>query len=142
MRIMKNYTTSEAARSAGVKVSTLRYYEQRGLLAKPPRRGNSWRHDGYRIWSEADIRRVRFIRNAQKLGFSLREIEELIGLLPEQGDERPVVLDRTRRKLAEVRARIRELQKLERSLRELVSTCAGETSADECPIIAALQETS
>src|SRR6266851_4495169 len=74
-RDMEGFTTARLANAGGVNVETIRYYERHGLLPKPPRT-----HSGYRVFSEDSVKRLRFIRHAQELGFSLTEIKELLSL--------------------------------------------------------------
>ena len=121
-----------AARAAGVKVQTLHYYERRGLL-RP--RGRS--AAGYREYGEPEVRRVRGIRRAQALGFSLREITELLAIA-EGG--RPVreVSELAHRKLLEIDARIRDLDRMRDCLTEAIETCACGGDLARCQVIEGL----
>jgi MerR family copper efflux transcriptional regulator len=127
-------TIGQLARGAGVKVSTVRYYERRRLLAEP-RRGDS----GYRQYAPEAVARIRFIRHAQGLGFLLRDIRELLALRisPEAtcGD----VKQAAEVKLTDIEAKIRSLQRMKEALRELVSACDGQSATAQCPIIEALE---
>jgi Hg(II)-responsive transcriptional regulator len=125
---------TETAREAGVNTQTLRYYERRGLLPKPPRRGS-----GYREYSDDAVRVVRFIKRAQELGFSLDEIEELIGLRGVRRGDRHRVRALAERKLADVDQKIAHLQSMRGALDRLVHSCRRGGAA-ECPIIDALNE--
>jgi MerR family mercuric resistance operon transcriptional regulator len=125
---------SEAAEQAGVNVQTLRYYERRGLLPKPPRRGS-----GYREFPEGAVRVVRFIKRAQELGFSLEEIDELLRLRRNSSGNRQRIRSVAERRIREIDQRIAELERMRGALRTLVHSCHEGTTL-ECPIIEALQE--
>ncbi len=124
---------AEAAERAGVNPQTLRYYERRGLLRPAGRRSS-----GYREYSDDDVRRVRFVKRAQELGFSLDDIAALLALRAPQ----PARRERARRvaeaRLVDIDARIRDLQGMRRALGRLVRTC-HDHSTPECPIIEALE---
>jgi Cu(I)-responsive transcriptional regulator len=122
------------ARDAGVNTQTLRYYERRGLLPKPPRRGS-----GYREYSDDAVRVVRFIKRAQELGFSLDEVEELIRLRGVRRAERHRVRAIAERKIDEIERKIAHLQSMRGALAHLVKSCDRGGPA-ECPIIDALNE--
>lgn len=120
------------AMAAGVSVETIRYYQRKGLLAVPDRsRGE------IRRYRPADLGRVRFVKAAQRLGFSLNDIAELVRL----GDEADCATARAiaEHKLSDVRARLEELHRMESALRDLVAGCSATRPAAECPLIAALQ---
>jgi DNA-binding transcriptional MerR regulator len=118
---------SQTAREAGVNAQTLRYYERRGLLPRPPRRGS-----GYREYPADAVRIVRFIKKAQELGFSLDEIEELVRLRGVRRGERHRVRAIAERKIA-------DLQSMRAALDQLVESCHKGSDVD-CPIIDALNE--
>jgi MerR family copper efflux transcriptional regulator len=123
----------DAAATAGVASPTLRFYERRGLV-KPRERSAS----GYRMYSAEDVRKVRFIKRAQGLGFSLREVRELLAL---RDAKRPCkeVQTTAKAKLADVKAKLEQLGQVERALRTLLRTCArGEGRS--CPILEALDK--
>ena len=125
---------TETAREAGVNTQTLRYYERRGLLPKPPRRGS-----GYRDYSDDAVRIVRFIKRAQELGFSLDEIEQLVRLRGVRRGERHRVRAIAERKIVEIDKKIAHLQSMRSALDHLVASCLRGGAA-ECPIIDALNE--
>jgi Hg(II)-responsive transcriptional regulator len=125
---------TETARAAGVNAQTLRYYERRGLLARPPRRGS-----GYREYSTGAVRIVRFIKRAQELGFSLDEIEELIRLRGVRRGERHQVRAIAERKIEDIDRKIAQLRAMRQALEELVVSCRHGGAA-HCPIIEALNE--
>jgi len=121
------------AEAAGVGVETVRFYEREGLLPEPPRSAS-----GYRLYDVDAVRRLRFIRGAKELGFTLAETKELLELRVTDTTGCDEVAARTRRKIARVDARIRELRRIRRSLRELVRACDENTETGECPILDAL----
>ncbi len=124
----------EAAAQAGVNIQTLRYYERRGLLPEPER-GSS----GYRTYDPDTVRLVRFIKRAQELGFTLREIEDLIELRqsPRRGaDVRAVAAA----KVEDIERRIRQLKAIRKALGGLVAACDCEGGSLTCPIIEALDD--
>lgn len=126
---MKELTIGALARAAGVNVETIRYYERRGLLRKPPRP-----EYGYRKYPSAAVKWVRFIKNAQGLGFSLREIQELLSLGLEAHGDCSQVLALTSHKIADVEAKIKALEAIKLTLVELSKKCPGEGSLSFCPI--------
>jgi Hg(II)-responsive transcriptional regulator len=123
----------EAAEQAGVNVQTLRYYERRGLLPKPPRRAS-----GYREFPDEAVRVVRFIKRAQDLGFSLDEVEELLRLRGNSGRNRPRIRAIAERRVRQIASKVAELERMKAVLEAFVRSChKGE--APECPIIEALE---
>jgi len=124
------HTIGEVARRAGVNVQTVRYYERRGLVADPPRTDA-----GYRQYPDSTVRRIRFVKRAQELGFSLREIAELLDLRVEQGAPCAAVLERTREKMADIDRRIADLEGMRAALEPLVDACAAEIGATDCVIL-------
>jgi len=113
---MGSFTIGVLARSAGVSVETVRYYERRGLLEQPPSEPF-----GYRQYSEDDVRRLQFVRRAKGLGFTLTEIRELLGAAESRSADE--VLGAARAKLAQVEADLRRLEGLRCRLDRLVQTC-------------------
>src|SRR5471032_1112733 len=109
---------SQTAKAAGVNAQTLRYYERRGLLAKPPRRGS-----GYREYPADAVQIVRFIKRAQELGFSLDEVEELVRLRGVRKGERHRVRAIAERKIADIDQKIAQLQSMRDALDQLVDSC-------------------
>jgi len=129
----ESFTIGALAKKAGVNVETIRFYQRRGLLVEPERPLR-----GVRRYTEREARRVRFIKEGQKLGFSLDEIAELLSL--DDGMRCREAREITLRKLAVIRERIAALQKMEKTLSDLAESCAKNTGAVSCPIIAALLE--
>ena len=125
--------TGELAREAGVNIETLRYYERRGLLPAPERAPN-----GYRVYSAAALDRIRFIKRAQGLGFSLEEIEELMSLRPAKGRQRQRVRHIAESKLETIESKLAELESIREALRQLVADCERGCDDADCPIIDAL----
>lgn len=123
----------EVARRAGVNIDTVRYYERSGLLPPPPRRPS-----GYRAYDVDAVRRLRFIRRAKALGFTLNEIGELMGL--SRRSDVPAVRRAAEQKLREVDRRIAELRRVRDALAGLIQACPGRGPADACPILSALDE--
>ncbi len=119
------------AKRAGVSIDTVRYYEKSGLLAPQARLPS-----GYRRYGDPQVARLRFIRRAQELGFSLRDISGLLGLSGQRDVAR--IKRSAERKLAEVNKRIAALQRVQGALSTLIDQCPGHGRAAECPILNAL----
>jgi len=133
---MENLTIGKLARQVGLGVETLRYYERRGLI-EPRRRTDS----GYRLYHADAWRRLRFIRRAQVLGFSLDEVAELLSLSDRPGETAAEVKRLTRAKIADIESRIKDLERMKSALSELEIQCPGHTGTTaECPILAALNQ--
>lgn len=133
---MDRMTISKAAARAGVNVDTIRFYERRGLIERPPRAQGS----SVREYPEETIQRVRFIRHAQDLGFSLREAHELASLEADPGSDASAVHERAVAKLEEVEAKIRHLQEVRTALAKLIKACPRRGPLRSCSIIGALAE--
>lgn len=127
MEILK---TGDLAKRAGMNVETLRYYERKGLIEEPPRRMS-----GYREYPSDTVQQVRFIKRAQELGFSLREIKDLLSLRVEPGTTCSQVRQRGKKKIAEIQQKIADLQAIETALGKLVASCSGRGPATRCPIL-------
>ncbi|HVS26455.1 MAG TPA: MerR family transcriptional regulator [Burkholderiales bacterium] len=134
MRDPESLTIGKVADQGGVKVQTIRYYERRGLLPKPARTAS-----GYRMYSDDAIRRLRFIRQAQALGFSLSEIEELLSLRMRPGSTCGDIRQRARQKISMVNKKIDELHRIKGALSKLATACQGKGPTSECPILEALE---
>lgn len=130
---MTNLTIGQLAKNAQVNVETVRYYERRGLMPEPPRRKS-----GYRQYSETDIARIRFIRRAKELGFSLNEVSELLSLRVDPETTCGDIKRRADAKMAEIEGKIQALRKMKKALARLVSLCRERRSTGECPILEAL----
>lgn len=124
----------ELARRAGVNVQTVRYYERRGLLPDP--RG---RDRGYREYGPSTLERLRFIKRAQDLGFTLAEIQELLALRLGRGAGAARVKARAQAKIREIEARLRDLERIRHALSHLAGECtAGRGPLGDCPLLDAL----
>lgn len=132
---MNCLTIGELAKGAGVGVETLRFYEREGIIEEPPRRDS-----GYRQYPADAVNRVRFIRHAKELGFSLREIKELMALRIAPGANCTRVRKQAEAKIADIEAKIRSLQRMKQSLQKLVAACGGRGSVSKCPILETLEE--
>ena len=119
----------EAARRSGVSAANIRYYEKEGLLAPQGRSDNS-----YRFYSEADLHRLRFIRRARSLGFSIKQIEALLALWDDPHRASAEVKQLARTHAAELGEKIRELQAMQRTLETLARRCHGD-DRPTCPIL-------
>jgi MerR family transcriptional regulator, copper efflux regulator len=128
-----HFTISQLAKHAQVNVETVRYYERRGLLPKPPQRAS-----GYRQYSQDVLAYLQFIRRAQTLGFSLKEIAELLALRVDPMMSCHDVRERAARKLADVDAKIRALENMRGALERLIAACSGQGPLSACPILDAL----
>jgi Hg(II)-responsive transcriptional regulator len=127
-------TIGHAARQAGVGVETIRFYERRGLIRQPVRP----RGGGYRFYDAEVVERIRFIRQAQELGFSLREIMELLSLRADPAADCADVRAQAVTKRAEVDHKIAQLRHIRGALDELIATCPGGGALRTCTIIDAL----
>lgn len=130
MKASQTATIGTIAGAAGVTVETVRFYESKGLLKKAQRNAS-----GYRQYSDEDARRVRFIKRAQELGFTLREVKQLLDLRATTKARCGDVKKKTDAKLEEIESRIRDLQKMRRALRRLSDSCACEEISTECTVI-------
>lgn len=126
-------TTSELAKRGGVNLETIRYYERVGLFPKPPRSPS-----GYRLFSSESVRRVRFIKRGQELGFSLKEIKELLALRIAPGSTRADVRKRAEAKIADIEEKVQHLRAMKKSLVRLKEACCGSGPASGCPILESL----
>jgi Hg(II)-responsive transcriptional regulator len=126
-------TIGQVARRTGVGVETVRFYERQGLLEEPAREAS-----GYRQYPEDAVARLRFIRRAKELGFTLREIKDLLALRLDPGATRADVRKRAEAKIADIEARVRDLQRMREALLRLTAACAGHGPVSGCPILEAL----
>jgi MerR family transcriptional regulator, copper efflux regulator len=130
---MRSITIGQLAKAANVGVETVRFYERKGLLAMPARQPS-----GYRQYAEEAVQRLGFIKRAQRLGFTLKEISELLALQDDPDAGRADVRERVAIKLADIDLKIRDLQAMSTTLRQLDQHCQGDGPAAGCPIITAL----
>jgi Hg(II)-responsive transcriptional regulator len=134
---MESLTIGKVARLAEVGVETIRFYERQGLIQEPPRM-----ESGYRQYPEETVHRLRFIKRAKELGFTLREIKELLGLRVDLSSAAicNAVRKLAEEKIADVRGKIRTLQRMEAVLVQLVGSCRNRAVTSDCPILEVLQE--
>jgi MerR family copper efflux transcriptional regulator len=132
---MSTLSIGQVARQAGVGVETIRFYEREGLLEEPPRRTS-----GYRQYSEQVVTRLHFIKRAQKLGFSLKEISELLLLRVDSHTSCEEVKQRTEAKITEVERKMLELQRMQQALLQVSSLCTGKGPTGHCPMLDALDQ--
>ncbi len=132
---MKSLTIGHLAREAGVNLETVRYYERRGLLPKPPRSAS-----GYRLFPSDAARRLRFIRRAQELGFSLKEIRELLWLRVSRTTRSRDIRARAEAKIADIEAKISSLESMKKTLQKLTGVCNGCAPLAKCPILESLDK--
>jgi MerR family mercuric resistance operon transcriptional regulator len=132
---MGKLTTSRVAQLGGVNLETIRYYERRGLLPQAPRT-----QAGYRQFSPETAQRLRFIKRAQALGFSLDEVRELLALRMEKRN-RAEVRARAETKMADIKEKMKILAAMRDTLRRLIEQCEQCASA-ECPILDSLDQES
>lgn len=132
-KFQEHLTIGALARTAGVSVETIRFYQRKRLLQEPDRPLGSIRRYG-----SEDVTRLRFVKSAQRLGFSLDEIAELLAL--DDGAQCDEARAQAERKLGDVRARLGDLQRIETVLAQLVDECAAASGQVRCPLIASLQQ--
>ncbi len=130
---VSTFTIGHLAQQANVNVETIRYYERRGLLPQVPRPAS-----GYRQYSAEYVRRVQFIKRAQTLGFSLKEIAELLELRIESNTVCVDVKIQAEAKLADIEDKMVTLAQMKQNLLDLVQACRENQLTDECPILYAL----
>lgn len=128
---MRGLSISEVAKECGVNIETIRYYEKRGLIQDPPRTAT-----GYRAFPTEVIERIKFIKRAQELDFTLSEIQKLISISDNDGnftatDAKQFAME----KLREVEDKIRGLGSVKSLLEDLLERCSGSGPICECPII-------
>ena len=131
---MKTLTIGKLAKKAHVNVETIRYYERRGLMPDPPRS-----ESGYRHYSQDSVVRIQFILNAKELGFSLKEVSELLSLRVDRYNTCNDVKRMAEVKIANIEEKIRALQDMKNALMKLKAECIGRGPVVECPILEALE---
>ncbi len=131
---MTTMTIGKAATNAGVGVETIRFYERKGLIEQPPRPLDT----GFRLYPEETVARVRFIRQAQEIGFSLRDIEDLLSLRADPSADCSDVRERAAAKLEEVDCKMEQLGRIRSALEELIAACPGRGALRACSIMESL----
>ena len=125
---------SEAANKAGVSVETVRFYERKGLITQPPKP----RGGGIRYYSQEVVERIGFIRQSKEIGFSLREIKELLSLYSDPTTDCAEIRTHARAKVSEVDQKMASLTAIRRDLESLIKSCPGQGSLGDCSIIKVL----
>ncbi len=128
---MKELTIARAARQAGVGVETIRFYERRGLIEQPRKPRGS----GFRVYSPEQVKRIKFIRQAQQIGFSLHEIQELLSLRADPAADCSAVRSQAVAKLDEVKRKIDQLHHIGAALEALIAVCPGRGGLQACTIL-------
>lgn len=131
--ISSSITIGVLAAAAGVNVETIRFYQRKGLLPEPDRP-----HGSIRRYGEAELARVRFIKSAQRLGFSLDEVSELLTL--EDGTHCAEARQLAEHKLRDVREKLSDLSRIDAALSQLVTQCGSVNGNVTCPLIASIQQ--
>ena len=130
--LVRGLQRSQLAKQTGCHLETIRYYETIGLMPEPQRSPK-----GYRLYDEAHVRRLRFILRSRELGFGIEEIRGLLHLVDRKSQTCAEVQERTKPHLAEIRAKIADLRRIERLLAQTMAQCSAE-AIPECPILDAL----
>lgn len=128
----REITIGKLSLQTGVNIETIRYYEKKCILPAPPRT-----QGGHRLYSEEHMKRLMFVRRSRELGFSLNEIRTMLNMVDGKNLTCSKVKDITLKHLDDVRDKISDLQKLEKTLKTIASRCKGSKTPD-CPIIDAL----
>jgi MerR family mercuric resistance operon transcriptional regulator len=129
---MHSLTIGKAAHEAGVNIETVRFYERRRLIERPPK------GEGYRVYSRDHVARIRFVKEAQQIGFSLAEIKELLALRADPNADCSAVQQQAIAKQQEVRRKIEQLREIDAALETLIAACPGQGALQCCSIIDAL----
>ena len=131
---MNGLTIGEVASKAAVHIETLRYYERRGLLTPA-----SYRDSGYRLYTSEAVQKIRFIKNAQELGFTLQEIAGLLRLRVSHQARCGDLKGKAEKKLRDVDEKIGKLKAIKQVLEDLVKACRSRATTDRCPILKSLE---
>jgi Cu(I)-responsive transcriptional regulator len=134
---MSGLTIGRLAKQVGLGIETVRFYERQGLIEPPPRTDSN-----YRIYPEEEVTRLRFIKKAKSLGFTLNEIKELLFIRHDPNATKADIKNRTLNKIEDVKQKISDLTRIKMALEHLVSTCDGHGPLEECPILEALDSES
>ena len=129
-----NFTIGKVAKQAGVGVETVRFYERQGLITQPRRT------TGFREYDPEVVKKLRFIRRAKELGFTLNEIKELLNLRASPRSRCANVKEQAQKKIENIQEKIRTLNRMKRALVELTEACAGNGNTGDCPILDALDK--
>ena len=132
---MKALTIGVLAKQAGVSMEAIRFYERRGLVPDPRRSAS-----GYRVYPSEAAKRLRFIKRAQELGFTLKEVKELLSIRASEKSGCGDILKKTSAKVKDIEGKIRTLEAMKRSLTKLNDRCPGCGPASECPILDSFED--
>ena len=125
----RNMNIGEVAKLSGISAKTIRYYESVGLLPKPLRAAN-----GYRYYRENDLQTLRFIHRSRNLGFTIKDIRDLLGLWQDTGRASADVREVAKRHVSEIERRLEEMESVRQTLMQLIHKCHGDDRPD-CPIL-------
>ena len=131
---MEQMTIGQVANRAEVGVETVRYYERQGLIEEPPRKAG-----GYRQYSTEAVKRIFFIKRAKELGFSLKDIKELLTLRLDPSAKCEDVRRQGLGKIAQIEGKIDTLNRMKNALEKLTAVCSGQEPVSNCPILEALE---
>lgn len=132
---MKKRTIGKLAKMAGISTDAIRFYEKGGLIAEPARTTSN-----YRVYPVEDVARLRFIKRAKELGFSLSEIKELLAIRHDPSASKADVKKRTEIKIRNIKKKISDLSRILGALEQLNKNCDGHGPVSDCPIIEALDD--
>jgi Cu(I)-responsive transcriptional regulator len=130
--LVKSLLRAGLAQATGCNLETIRYYEKIGVMPDPPRTAK-----GFRVYDDAHVRRLRFVMRMRELGFTLEEVRGFLTLVDGETQTCAEVLERTQSHISEVRAKIADLQGIEKVLVETATQCSGKDVPD-CPVLDAL----
>ncbi len=132
---MSILTIGQLAKSASVGVETIRFYEREGLMFKPERSAA-----GYRLYPQDAIKRIRFIQRAKEVGFTLKEIKELLQLRMQADVSCQDIQRKAETKITDIEHKLAELQRMKKALQQLADRCASNAITSDCPILDALED--
>jgi len=130
---MNGLTIGRLAKQVGLGIETVRFYERQGLIKPPPRTDSN-----YRIYPVEEVGRLKFIKRAKDLGFTLKEIKELLFMQHDPHATKADIKKRTVEKIEDIKKKVRDLSKIQGALEHLAGTCDGHGPLSECPIMDAL----
>ncbi|MBW2467252.1 MAG: MerR family transcriptional regulator [Deltaproteobacteria bacterium] len=131
---MNRLTIGKLAKQVGVGIETVRFYERQGLIDPPPRTESN-----YRVYPEDEVVRLKFIKRAKALGFTLNEIKELLFIRHDPHATKADIKNRTLAKIKDIEKKINDLARIKTALEHLASSCDGHGPLNECPILEALE---
>lgn len=132
---METLSIGQVARQGGVGIETVRFYERQGLLEKPPRK-----ESGYRQYPPEAVSRLHFIKKAKEVGFSLKEIKELLLLRLDETATCQDVRSRAEAKILDIEQKLQALTRMKQALTDLTKACSGRGSVSECPILQSFEK--